>query len=53
MDKVRFGIIGCGVIAPLHARGIIETPEAQLVAVCDVIEERAQKLSADYGNPAA
>lgn len=52
LEKVRFGIIGCGVIAPWHARGITNTPEAELVAVCDVIEERAQKLSADLGGPA-
>ena len=52
MDKVRFGIIGCGVIAPWHARGVTSTPEAELVAVCDVIEERAQKLSAEFGEPA-
>ena len=52
MDKVRFGIIGCGVIAPWHARGIANTPEAELVAVCDVIEEKAKKLSDDFGGPA-
>ena len=52
MEKIRFGIIGCGVIAPHHARGIVGTPEAELVAVCDVIEDRAAKLSADFGGPA-
>lgn len=52
MDKIRFGIVGCGVIAPHHARGIDSTPEAELVAVCDVIEERAAKLSGDFGGPA-
>lgn len=52
MDKIRYGIIGCGVIAPWHARGVTNTPDAELVAVCDVIEERAQKISADFGGPA-
>lgn len=52
LSKIRFGIIGCGVIAPSHARGITGTPEAELVAVCDVIEERATKLSTDFGGPA-
>ena len=52
MDKVRFGIIGCGVIAPWHARAITNTPEAELVAVCDVIEEKARKVSSDFGDPA-
>ena len=52
MSKIRFGIVGCGVIAPWHARGITNTPEAELVAVCDVIQERADKLSADFGGAA-
>ncbi len=50
MDKVRFGIIGCGIIGPWHARAISDAPEAELVACCDIIEDRARKLSADYGN---
>ncbi len=49
MDKVRFGIIGCGVIGPWHARAITDTQEAELVACCDIIEERARKLSNDFG----
>lgn len=52
MEKIKFGIVGCGVIAPHHARGIASTPEAELVAVCDVIQERADKLSAEFGDPA-
>lgn len=52
MDRIRFGIVGCGVIAPWHARAISGTAEAELVACCDVIEERARKLAADFGEPA-
>lgn len=48
MDKIRFGIVGCGVISPWHARGITNTPEAELVACCDVIEEKARKLAGDF-----
>ena len=51
MSKVRFGIIGCGVISPWHAKGVIGAEEAELVACCDVIKERAEKLSSDFGNP--
>lgn len=43
--KLRFGIIGCGVIGSLHAEAIIGLPDAQLVAVADSIPERAQKLA--------
>lgn len=49
MDKIRFGIIGCGVIAPWHARSIVDIEEAELVACCDIIEERAQKLAEEFG----
>ena len=49
MEKVRFGIIGCGVIAPWHARAITNLGEAELVACCDIIPERAENLAADFG----
>jgi UDP-N-acetyl-2-amino-2-deoxyglucuronate dehydrogenase len=45
---VRFGLVGCGVIAPIHARSIAELPEARLVAVCDIIPEKAQALAGQY-----
>src|SRR6266704_4873881 len=48
MRKVRFGIIGCGVIGRLHAEAIISLPDAQLVAVADIIPERAQELAEKY-----
>src|SRR5205823_14051994 len=43
--KLRFGIIGCGVIGSLHAEAITSLPDAQLVAVADLIPELAQKLA--------
>lgn len=50
-EKVRFGIIGCGVIAPWHAKGITNAPNASLAAVCDVVEGKAGKLSSEFGDP--
>lgn len=47
--KLRFGLIGCGVIAPTHATVLTRCENAELVAVCDTIEERAQKLAAEFG----
>jgi predicted dehydrogenase len=46
---LRFGITGCGVIGPTHARCIQELEGAELVAACDIVPERAQKLAQDYG----
>ncbi len=48
-EKIRFGIIGCGVIGPTHAQAIGSIPDARLVAVADVVAEHAQKLAATYG----
>lgn len=47
-EKLRFGIIGCGVIGPLHAEAITSLSGAQLVAVADAVPERAQKLAEKY-----
>lgn len=49
MHKLRFGIIGCGVIGPLHAFALSELPNARLVAVCDLERTRAEAVAAKYG----
>jgi predicted dehydrogenase len=50
---LRFAIVGCGRIGKRHAEllasGTIEG--AQLVAVCDLKEERASAFSTEYGCP--
>lgn len=48
MKPLNFAIIGCGVIATTHARSIDELPDARLVAVCDILPERAQALAEKY-----
>lgn len=48
-EKIRFGIIGCGVIGPFHAEAMTMLDNVQLVAVADVVPERAKKLAAQYG----
>ncbi|WP_018212292.1 Gfo/Idh/MocA family protein [Desulfitobacterium hafniense] len=47
--KMRFAIIGCGRIAPKHAESIVALAEAELVAVCDIVPERAQAFADKYG----
>ncbi|OGS21642.1 MAG: hypothetical protein A3J83_01400 [Elusimicrobia bacterium RIFOXYA2_FULL_40_6] len=42
--KIGFGIIGCGVIADWHIRGIENAQYAKLVAVCDANETKARNL---------
>ncbi len=45
--SLRFGIIGCGRIAPRHAKEAAR--HGKLVAVCDIVNEKADKLAAEYG----
>ena len=48
-DKVYgFGIVGCGVIAPTHADAIGRMDNARLVAVCDMNEEAARRMAAEW-----
>jgi predicted dehydrogenase len=47
-EQTRFGIIGCGVIGPTHAQAISRIPNARLVAVADLVAERAQHLATTY-----
>lgn len=46
MNKVRFGIIGCGRIAQRHASHISKMGE--LVAVYDIATEKADQLASEY-----
>lgn len=52
MLSLRFGIVGCGAIGPIHADALNGVEGAELAAVCDVIPERASKLAEKHGVPA-
>jgi len=43
-----FGILGAGMISALHADALKNSQKAELVAVCDVQQERAEKLAGDF-----
>jgi predicted dehydrogenase len=48
--KVRVGIIGCGGIAGgKHLPALAQLKNVELVAFCDIVEERATKLAEQYG----
>jgi UDP-N-acetyl-2-amino-2-deoxyglucuronate dehydrogenase len=46
---IGFAIVGCGVIAPFHARAIADLEGARLVAVTDEVEQAAAKRGAEFG----
>ena len=49
-EKVRVGIIGCGGIGNgKHLNALRNQPDVEVVAFCDLIEERAAKSRAQYG----
>ncbi len=49
---IGFGILGAGMISGLHGDALKNSQKADLVAVCDVAQDRAAKLAADHA-PAA
>lgn len=50
MEKLGFGIIGCGVIADFHVNAILENAEdTVLVGVADVNYERAKAFAEKHG----
>ena len=49
MEKLKVAVIGCGNISVMHLDSIAAFPDVELVAVCDVKEERAVAASQKYG----
>jgi len=50
---LRFGIIGCGRIAPYHVQALLRVPNVQIVALADVVAERARHLAEELAKVAA
>jgi len=53
MEPVRVGIIGAGGIAQTHLRALSEVPEIKVMAVADIIQERADKTAETWHIPRA
>lgn len=50
MEKeIGIGIIGAGTISNFHARGYLKDERARIVAVCDVVEEKAIEKAKKWG----
>ena len=46
--KVRLGVVGTGIWGRMHIRAYIQHPSAELVAICDLDEKRAQKIAKEF-----
>ncbi|GAF10401.1 myo-inositol 2-dehydrogenase [Paenibacillus pini JCM 16418] len=49
MNKVRVAIIGAGSISESHLNAYQNNPNAEIVAICDLNEERAKTVAQKYG----
>lgn len=50
---MKIGVIGCGSIAQhRHLPEYAAHPDAEIVAVCDIVPERAQTIADQYGTRA-
>lgn len=47
-NKYRFGIVGTGVISEFHIKALQQMEEAELVTICDIVEEKAKKYGEAY-----
>ncbi len=52
MDAFRVAFVGCGYVADFYARTLANHSELQVVAVCDILPERAATLAAFLHVPA-
>ena len=48
---LRVCVIGMGPIGNIHSRGYLSCPDAKLVGVCDILEDRAKAAGEEYGVP--
>jgi len=48
---LKIGLIGTGNIAQHHMRVLSETEEIEVVAVCDIVEEKATRTAEKFGVP--
>lgn len=49
MNRIRWGVIGCGWVSQFHLAGIARCRQAELVAVCDADEAVARRAACEYG----
>lgn len=47
--KVRLGVVGAGIWGKMHIRAYVQHPSVELVAICDLDEERAREMAKQFG----
>lgn len=49
-DKIRIGIIGCGIQGFSNARAMVQVPGVEIAAVCDLYDGRLTRMKEVYGD---
>jgi predicted dehydrogenase len=53
MTKFKLALIGCGRILPNHIKALIDNyQDSELVALCDIIKDKAESRADEYGRQA-
>jgi UDP-N-acetyl-2-amino-2-deoxyglucuronate dehydrogenase len=50
MNKIKFAVVGCGSIGKRHIAVLDAEPSAEIVAICDIDENKCKEQSELYGN---
>src|SRR3989338_146584 len=48
MKKVKCAVVGVGYLGAFHAEKYKHLPQAELIAVCDIIQERCDQVAKKY-----
>lgn len=51
MDRVNVALVGCGSVSNAYLRDLTTSSHARVVAVCDVMRDRAENRARQYGIP--
>jgi len=49
MKKVRIGVIGVGSIGTVHTKAYAKVPDAEVVAMCDILPDQLKAKAAEFG----
>src|SRR5664279_3910763 len=50
-EKLRFAVIGAGVIGDVHSHALTDLDSVELVAIADLVASRAEAMAGKYGVP--
>jgi len=51
MEKIRLGLVGCGIMMKQHAKNVNMAENLEIVAVCDVDRKRAEEVASVLDSP--